>query len=47
VAVSPHGDIFVGHAGTGQIRQLDRKTYAGEVLHQPADRRRFPARPRL
>jgi sugar lactone lactonase YvrE len=32
VAVSPHGDIFVGLAGTGQIRQLDRKTYAGEVL---------------
>lgn len=32
VAVSPSGDIFVGLAGTGQIRQLDRKTYAGEVL---------------
>jgi sugar lactone lactonase YvrE len=34
VAVSPRGDIYVTLAGTGELRRLDRKTYAGETLAQ-------------
>ncbi len=32
VAVSPAGDIYVTLAGTGELRRLDGKTYAGETL---------------
>lgn len=32
VAVSPSGDIYVTLAGTGELRRLDRKTYAGETV---------------
>ncbi len=32
VAVSPSGDIYVTLAATGELRRLDRKTYAGETL---------------
>lgn len=34
VAVSPRGDIYVTLAGTGELRRLDRKTYAGSTLTQ-------------
>lgn len=32
VAVSPRGDIYVTLAGTGELRRLDRQTYAGETF---------------
>lgn len=32
VAVSPSGDVYVTLAGTGELRRLDRKDKAGEVL---------------
>mgnify|MGYP000579575991 CR=1 FL=1 len=32
VAVGPDGDIYVTLAGTGELRHLDRHTYAGETL---------------
>ncbi|MEZ4308658.1 MAG: hypothetical protein R3F14_11490 [Polyangiaceae bacterium] len=32
VAVGPDGDIYVTLAGTGELRRLDRATYAGETL---------------
>lgn len=32
VAVGPDGDIYVTIAGTGELRRLDRRTYAGESL---------------
>lgn len=32
VAVGPNGDIYVTLAGTGELRHLDRRTYAGETL---------------
>ncbi len=32
VAVSPKGDIYVGLAGTGELRRLDRKTYAATTV---------------
>jgi sugar lactone lactonase YvrE len=32
VAVSPRGDIYVTLAGTGELRRLDRRTYAGTTL---------------
>ncbi len=34
VAVGPDGDIYVTLAGTGELRRLDGKTYAGETLAQ-------------
>lgn len=34
VAVSPKGDIYVSLAPTGELRKLDRKTYAGSTLAQ-------------
>ncbi len=32
VAVGPNGDIYVTLAGTGELRRLDRKTYAAQTL---------------
>jgi sugar lactone lactonase YvrE len=34
VAVSPRGDIYVTLAGSGELRRLDRNTYAGTTLAQ-------------
>ncbi|MES2638369.1 MAG: SMP-30/gluconolactonase/LRE family protein [Myxococcota bacterium] len=34
VAVSPSGDLYVGLAGTGELRRLDRHTYVGETFAQ-------------
>jgi sugar lactone lactonase YvrE len=34
VAVSPKGDIYVTLAGTGELRRIDGKTYAGETFAQ-------------
>lgn len=34
VAVGPDGDIYVTLAGTGELRRIDGKTYAGETLAQ-------------